>query len=83
MTDIDFGNGEGSPAPGDDRREPSPNAVEDLRLWAVKYTGCSVQDRGWPCGTCMIPFLEALGVQKRHQNTMWRSFLNIRGDKDA
>jgi hypothetical protein len=45
---------------------------EELRLWLVKWTGCSVQsgldksgklrDDGWPCGTCACFLLATLGA---------------------
>jgi len=67
-------------------------AKEELRKWAVKSTGCDIQN-GWPCGTCFINLLEELGLNsenaqyKEHNkpvnraNEVWRAILQIREEK--
>lgn len=62
--------------------------IEELRLWAVKWTGCSIQHNGWPCGTCFCDLIARLGVKETgihnkpvdRVNEFWRAILQIRGD---
>jgi hypothetical protein len=61
-------------------------AKKELKEFLVKYTHCQLQD-GWPCGTCLIHFLQKIGVKedKNHNkpidrlNEVWRAILQIRG----
>ena len=60
-------------------------ARDELREWIATYTMCEVQ-KGWACGTCLIGFLDELGVyeDKQHNkpidrcNEVWRAILQIR-----
>jgi hypothetical protein len=67
-------------------------AKEELRKWAVKYTGgYDLQSGGWPCGNCFINLLIGIGLDKndpqyhKHNpgpisriNEVWRAVLQIR-----
>lgn len=71
-------------------KKEKKQAIEELRLWLVKHTGCSIQYNGWPCGTCCCDFLAQLGVKEQgthnkpidRVNEVWRAILQIRGDYD-
>lgn len=58
-------------------------AKEALRKVLVEFTGCDIQTRGWPCGTCTLELFDAMGVPPEKSNRAWRAILNIRGDKEA
>lgn len=72
-------------------------AREELRQWAVKWTGCGIQEgrdgKPYPCGTCFCALLGCIGLNPRKKeyhehnkpvdrtNEVWRAILQIRDAK--
>jgi hypothetical protein len=69
-------------------KKEKSECIEELRQWLVKWTKCSVQNGGWPCGTCACYLISRLGAKETGQhnkpidrvNEVWRAILQIRGD---
>ena len=54
------------------RKPAMVEAREELRKWFVRYTGGCVQSGdpkgNWPCKTCTIGFLKAIGLDPTHSD---------------
>ena len=68
--------------------------LQEFRDLLVKQTDCDIQD-GWPCGTCIMTWLDDLGLDSKldfysshnesivRHNEVWRFILQVReGDPD-
>lgn len=72
-------------------------AKKEFRNWLVEYTQCELQKgkdgMTYPCGTCVISLLDAVGLKSRKKeykehnkevdrsNEVWRAILQIRDYK--